>query len=68
MCEVKGGCTCGNETCCMDDDFDLTVTPTVNMAVDNTGRRSFYVDVGDLPNDKAAEFISAITAEFKKAP
>lgn len=62
MCDVKGGCTCGNEYC--DDDFDVAaMTPKVSVE-EVSGRKIFTVDVGDLPPEEAIKFVDRVKSAF----
>lgn len=65
MCEVKGGCTCGNEYC--EDDFDpADQDPSVKVQSDNIGdRKVFHVDVG-TPLETTKGFIEQVMAGFDK--
>lgn len=56
MCEVKGGCTCGNEACQSDyDDYVI-----VDRIKDAPEHKIFNIDVGNLPEEKAKTAIAGV--------
>lgn len=62
MCDVKGGCTCGNEYC--EDDFDVAaMAPKVTVEEAN-GRKIFSIDAGDLPAEEAIKFVDRVKTAF----
>lgn len=62
MCDVKGGCTCGNEYC--DDDFDVAAMAPKVSVEEVSGRKIFTVDVGDLPPEEAIKFVDRVKSAF----
>lgn len=41
-----------------------TKTDEITVRVESDGRRVFAVDVGDLPEEKAAKFVEEIKAQY----
>lgn len=68
MCEVKGGCTCGNEYC--QDDFDVAALAPKHLQMDvietAIGRNIYSIDIGDLGLDEVAKYVDKIATAFKK--
>lgn len=62
MCDVKGGCTCGNEYC--DDDFDVAAMAPKVSVEEVSGRKIFTVDVGDLPPEEVIKFVDRVKSAF----
>lgn len=60
MCEVKGGCTCGNEYC--QDDFDVSSLAPKVQITDLADRKVYTNDVQILSTVEAKTYIDEIRA------
>lgn len=62
MCEVKGGCTCGNEYC--QDDFDVAaIAPKIEST---DGRKVYTIDTGSMSVDEAKHYVNEAIAVLTK--